>query len=88
MSYDPIKNLAAVAHVAYMPVVIATGVNSRFKTLADVVAAASAGPDQITYGSPGSGTPRDIVTALNAEVNKLLALPDMPAAIHAQGGET
>ena len=186
LSYDPIKDLVAVAHVAYTPVVIVTGVNSRFKTLADVVAAAKATPDQITYGSPGNGTtihlageilstaagvklrhipykgsnpamidvlagnvdlmvssvpsaigqikagklralavtsarrstslpdvptvaeigykdvdvstwyglfmpagtPRDIVATVNAEINKLLATPDMVAAIQAQGGET
>ena len=36
--------------------VIATSVNSRFKTLADVVAAAKAAPGTVTYGSPGNGT--------------------------------
>lgn len=56
LSYDPTKDLVAVAHVAYTPVVIVTGVQSRFKTLADVVAAAKAAPDSITYGSPGNGT--------------------------------
>ncbi len=56
LSYDPTKDLVAVAHVAYTPVVIVTGVQSRFKTLADVVAAAKAKPDSITYGSPGNGT--------------------------------
>lgn len=44
------------AHVAYTPVVIVTNMNSRFKTLADVVAAARVKPDTITYGSPGNGT--------------------------------
>ncbi|MDB5869505.1 MAG: hypothetical protein JWP96_1837 [Polaromonas sp.] len=56
LSYDPTRDLVAVAHVAYTPVVIVTSVNSRFKTLADVVAAAKAAPDQITYSSPGNGT--------------------------------
>ncbi|MES2942620.1 MAG: tripartite tricarboxylate transporter substrate binding protein [Pseudomonadota bacterium] len=56
LSYDPTKDLVAVAHVAYTPVVIVTAVGSRFKTLADVVAAAKAAPDTITYGSPGNGT--------------------------------
>ena len=56
LTYDPTKDLVAVAHVAYTPVVIVTGVNSRFKSLADVVTAAKAAPDQITYGSPGNGT--------------------------------
>ncbi|MDM0067581.1 tripartite tricarboxylate transporter substrate binding protein [Variovorax sp. J31P207] len=56
LSYDPTKDLVAVAHVAYTPVVIVTRSDSKFKTLADVVAAARATPDSITYGSPGNGT--------------------------------
>ncbi|MES2185197.1 MAG: tripartite tricarboxylate transporter substrate binding protein [Pseudomonadota bacterium] len=56
MSYDPTRDLVAVASVAYTPVIIVTSVNSRFKTLADVVKAAKAAPDTITYGSPGNGT--------------------------------
>lgn len=186
LSYDPTKDLVAVAHVAYTPVVIVTSTNSRFKTLADVVAAAKAAPDAVTYGSPGNGTtihlageifktaaniklrhvpykgsnpalmdvlagnvdlmvsslpsamaqiksgklrplavtsarrstslpdvptvaelgykdfdvstwyglfmpagtPKDIVATVHAEVNKLLAMPDVKAAIQAQGAET
>jgi len=185
ISYEPTRDLVAVAHVADTPVIIATHANSRFKTLADVVNAARAAPDTLTYGSPGNGTtihlagdlfekaakikirhvpykgsnpammdalagnidllvssvpsalaqiksgklrplavtsarrstslpevptvaesgykdfdvstwyglfmpagtPRDIVTTVNAEVNKLLAMPDVKAAIHAQGAE-
>ena len=185
LSYDPTKDLVAVAHVAYTPVVIVTSSTSRFKTLADVVAAAKTAPDSITFGSPGNGTtihlageifkgaanikirhipykgsnpalmdvlagnvdlmvsslpsamaqikagklrplavtsarrstslpdvptvaelgykdfdvstwyglfmpantPKDIVATVNAEVNKLLATPDMKAAIQAQGAE-
>lgn len=56
LSYDPTRDLLAVAHVAYTPVVIVTNTNSRFKTLADVVSAAKAAPDSVTYGSPGNGT--------------------------------
>lgn len=56
LSYDPTRDLVAVAHVAYTPVVIVTSATSRFKTLADVVAAAKAAPDTVTYGSPGNGT--------------------------------
>jgi len=185
LSYDPTKDLVAVAHVAYTPVVIVTRNESKFKTLKDVVAAARAAPDSVTYGSPGNGTtihlageifgraasvklrhvpykgsnpammdvlagnvdlmvsslpsamgqiksgklralavtsakrssslpevptvaelgykgfdvstwyglfmpagtPKDIVSTVNAEVNKLLATPDMKAAIIAQGAE-
>ena len=56
LPWDPTKDFAPIAHVAYTPVIIATSANSRFKTLADVVAAAKAAPDSITYGSPGNGT--------------------------------
>ncbi|MDO5289804.1 MAG: tripartite tricarboxylate transporter substrate binding protein [Pseudomonadota bacterium] len=56
LPWNPVKDFAAVAHVAWAPVIIATSVNSKFKTLADVVAAAKAAPDTITYGSPGNGT--------------------------------
>ena len=34
-----------------------------------------------------AGTPAAVVTALNAEVNKLLGTAEMKAAIHAQGAE-
>lgn len=56
LSWDPTRDLVAVAHVAYTPVVIATSANSRFKSLADVVKASRSAPDSVTYGSPGSGT--------------------------------
>ena len=56
LSYNPTTDLVPVAHVAYTPVVIVTSVASRYKTLADVIAAAKAAPDSITYGSPGNGT--------------------------------
>jgi len=56
VDYDPAKDFAAVAHVAYTPVVIVTRAESRFKTLDDVVKASRQAPDSVTYGSPGNGT--------------------------------
>lgn len=56
LAWNPVKDLTPVAHVAYTPVIIATSVNSPYKTIADVVAAAKAEPGKITYGSPGNGT--------------------------------
>lgn len=56
LSWNPIKDLTPVAHVAYTPVIIATSVNSPYKNIADVVAAAKADPSKVTYGSPGNGT--------------------------------
>lgn len=56
LPWNPLKDLTPVAHVAYTPVIIATSVNSPYKTIADVVAAAKASPNKVTYGSPGNGT--------------------------------
>ena len=56
VTYDPTRDLVAVAPVGFTPIVIVTQAGSRFKSLADVVAAAKAAPGSITYGSPGSGT--------------------------------
>ena len=56
LPWNPIKDLTPVAHVAYTPVIIATSVTSPYKTIADVVNAAKANPNKITYGSPGNGT--------------------------------
>ncbi|KQR58003.1 tripartite tricarboxylate transporter substrate binding protein [Acidovorax sp. Leaf160] len=56
LPWEPTRDLTPIAHIAYTPVLIATSANSRFKTLADVVAAAKATPGTITYGSPGNGT--------------------------------
>ncbi|MBK6612566.1 tripartite tricarboxylate transporter substrate binding protein [Ottowia sp.] len=56
LPWEPTRDFVAVAHVAYTPVIIATAANSRYRTLADVVAAARAAPDTVTYGSPGNGT--------------------------------
>ena len=56
LPWNPVKDFTPVAHVAWSPVIIATSMNSKYKTLADVVAAAKAAPDTVTYGSPGKGT--------------------------------
>ncbi|HOB65364.1 tripartite tricarboxylate transporter substrate binding protein [Ottowia sp.] len=56
LPWNPVKDFTPVAHVAWSPVIIATSATSKYKTLADVVAAAKAAPDTITYGSPGNGT--------------------------------
>lgn len=56
LTWNPVKDFAPVAHVAYSPVLIATSADSPYQTLADVVAAAKKAPDSITYGSPGNGT--------------------------------
>jgi tripartite-type tricarboxylate transporter receptor subunit TctC len=77
LAYDPIRDFIPVAHVAYTPVVIVTAVNSRFKTVEDIVNAARNAPGTITYGSPGNGTTIHLAgEALNGAANiKLVHVP-------------
>ena len=56
LRWDPTRDFVAVAHLAYTPVLIATGADSKYKSLSDVVAAARKAPGNVNYGSPGSGT--------------------------------
>ncbi|MGJ7541869.1 Bug family tripartite tricarboxylate transporter substrate binding protein [Variovorax sp. LT1R16] len=54
-AYDPIKDLTPIALAAVTPLVILVHDNSPFKTLADLIKAAKADPDKLTYGTSGTG---------------------------------
>jgi len=56
MPYDSQKDLAPIVLVAESPLVMATGANSPYKTVADAVAAAKAKPGAVNFASPGNGT--------------------------------
>lgn len=56
LPYDPVKDLAPITTVADAPLVLVVPASSKFKTLADVVAAAKAKPGDITFATPGNGT--------------------------------
>jgi tripartite-type tricarboxylate transporter receptor subunit TctC len=56
LPYNPQKDLVPIVLVASAPLVLVTGANTRYKTLADVVAAAKAAPGAINFASPGNGT--------------------------------
>lgn len=77
VNYEPSRDLVAIAHVAFTPVVIVTPVTSRFKTLNDVITAARQAPDTITYGSPGNGTTIHLAAEIlgNAAKIKLRHVP-------------
>ncbi len=91
LPWDPTRDLVAVAHIAYTPVVIATSANSKFKTLADVVLAARAAPGKVSYGSPGSGTSIHLAAELfekvaNIELNHIPYKGSNPAMMDALAG--
>jgi len=56
LPYDPVKDLAPVGLLATAPLVIVVPMNSPFKNLADLVAAAKASPGTVNFASPGNGT--------------------------------
>ena len=67
LPWDPTRDLVPVAHVAYTPVLIATSVDSKFKTLKDVIDAARKAPGTLNYGSPGYGTSIHLAAELFAK---------------------
>ncbi|MBP0634222.1 tripartite tricarboxylate transporter substrate binding protein [Cupriavidus sp. AcVe19-6a] len=77
VNYVPNRDLVAISHVAYTPIVIVTSANSRFKTLADVVTAARSAPGAVKYGSPGNGTTIHLAAEIfsHAAGIKLLHVP-------------
>jgi tripartite-type tricarboxylate transporter receptor subunit TctC len=59
--YDVDRDLAPIASVSDAPLVLAANAASPFKTVADVIAAAKAQPDQINVCTPGYGSINQIV---------------------------
>jgi tripartite-type tricarboxylate transporter receptor subunit TctC len=56
LTFDPVKDLDPVLLVGTAPMVLACAPSKPFKSYADVVAAAKANPDGLTYGTIGNGS--------------------------------
>jgi tripartite-type tricarboxylate transporter receptor subunit TctC len=54
---DAVKNFEPVASIFRTTFLVAVPSDSKFKTMADIVAAAKAAPGKVTYGSWGVGSP-------------------------------
>lgn len=61
LSYDPIKDLAGVAWIATVPLIIVTKKNSEFGSFADLLAQARRDDSNLTFGSFGAATPSHLV---------------------------
>ncbi len=64
LPFDTEKDLDPVLFIGTAPYVLATSASKPFKTLADVIAAARAKPDAVSYGSVGSGSVGHLAMAL------------------------
>ena len=69
MTYDPAKDLAPVCLIEKGPLVLMVPTHSRFKTVGDVIAAAKAQPNKLSFASGGLGGSHH----LSAELFKSLA---------------
>lgn len=54
--YDPMRDFAPVALLGRVPIMLVTGPQQPFKSVADLVTYAKAHPGKLSYGSQGNGT--------------------------------
>ena len=56
LPYDSLKDFAPITLVSSVPLAVTVAAKSQYTSLASVIAAAKAKPDQIVFASPGNGT--------------------------------
>ena len=56
LPYDTFKDFTAISEIAYSPLAIVVAGNSPIKSLQELLAAARAKPDSLSYGMSGNGT--------------------------------
>ena len=71
MPYDPIAAFAPIAVVGQNPTLLAVSAALPFKTAKDLLTAARARPDELTYGSAGVGSIGHLVTELLCSAAKV-----------------
>ena len=75
--FDAVKDFAPIALVSSVPLVIVAGAKSPYRSMEDVIAAARAKPDGVSFASPGNGTVGHLAGVLIAHTAdvKLLHVP-------------
>ena len=68
--YDTLKDLVPIVAFSVSPFVFGVAAESRFKTLAELIAAARAEPGKLTFASSGTGTMTHMVVELLSVVAK------------------
>lgn len=92
LPFDTVKDLAPVMLVATAPNAIVTNVAKPYKSFGDVIKAAKAKPDSVTYGSIGSGSLGHLTLTLVQQTGgfKIVHIPYKgggPMTVAALGGE-
>ncbi len=70
VKYDPVKNFAPVSLAVVLPQLLVVASDSPYKTIGDLVKAAQAKPDAVSYGSAGAGGSAHLAAALLATRSK------------------
>ncbi len=70
LSYDPIKDFAPVALVGMVSNALVVRADSRFNSVQDVIDAARADPQGLTYGTAGPGTSQHLSGQLFQSISK------------------
>ena len=68
--YDSVKDLVPIGAYCVSPFLIVVAEGSRYKTLNDLLSAAKAAPDKLTFASSGTGTMTHMVVELLSGVAK------------------
>ena len=64
LPFDPVNDFQMISMLIYFPFVIAVNKDSPYKTLSELIAAAKAKPNSITYSSAGVGSTQHLAGAL------------------------
>ncbi|MGM4896139.1 Bug family tripartite tricarboxylate transporter substrate binding protein [Tardiphaga sp. 839_C3_N1_4] len=64
LNFDPIKDFAAISRVGSTPSILIVPPDAPFKTLAELITAAKAKPDSLSYSSAGVGSATGIAAEL------------------------
>ncbi len=68
LPFDPIKDFTSIMLVATVPNVLVVPVNSKYRSVDELVKAAKAEPGKISYGSAGNGSSQHIAAAIFTQV--------------------
>ena len=90
--YDPTSDFAPVALLGLVPIMMVTGPQQPFKSVADLVTFAKANPGKLSYGSQGNGTTSHLTMELLKSQTgiEMVHVPyrgSAPAATDLMGGQ-
>jgi tripartite-type tricarboxylate transporter receptor subunit TctC len=64
LGFDPASDFTPIGKIGYSPLVIVVPANSRFKSLKELIEYSKAHPEELSYGSAGSGSSGHLASAL------------------------